>query len=151
MKILLIKMALLDHGVSHHSCHVTPPPPPPLYLSPPAQNTFLQLCIHPSIIISNFPIHPSIRPSVRPSAVILDFDPNHPSIHWALSSLTLLMSLEVFFKGDRCLQQAIHGRSNIFVMCQAKKEYPLTFFILCWETEAQVLWKLFYKAFMCHS
>ncbi len=28
MKLLLTKVALLDHSVSHYSCHVTPPPPP---------------------------------------------------------------------------------------------------------------------------
>lgn len=37
-------------------------------------------------------------------------------------------------------------------MCSAKKEEcPLTVFILRWETEARVLWKLFYKEFMCQS
>ncbi len=37
MKLLLTKVALLDHSVSHHSCHVTnpPPPPPPGFISQP--------------------------------------------------------------------------------------------------------------------
>ncbi len=40
MEVLLTTIAILDHSVSHHSCHLTPPPPI-LFLSPlPAQNTF---------------------------------------------------------------------------------------------------------------